>query len=78
MKISATLALVLLGTVSAQQCSNTDSGACDFEPFNPVTCGPDNACGYANFCLARENGYADPATECCQAPQPSMCKLSLR
>ncbi|CAB9504707.1 expressed unknown protein [Seminavis robusta] len=65
---------LLAVTVSAQTstCSNTNTGACDWEPFNPVICGPDRSCSYENFCLARENGY-DIDTDCCQAPQPSVC-----
>ena len=45
----------------------------DYEPVNPYTCGADS-CPYENRCLASAAGF-DVDTECCQAPQPSVCGM---
>eukprot|EP00539_Tryblionella_compressa_P010938 CAMPEP_0178803564 /NCGR_PEP_ID=MMETSP0745-20121128/14548_1 /TAXON_ID=913974 /ORGANISM="Nitzschia punctata, Strain CCMP561" /LENGTH=404 /DNA_ID=CAMNT_0020462675 /DNA_START=92 /DNA_END=1306 /DNA_ORIENTATION=+ len=70
-------ALILLSAfyvAKAQNCASNDNGQCDFDPFNPVVCGPDKNCGYKNFCLAAAAGY-DVEADCCQAPQPSSCSF---
>ena len=46
----------------------------DYEPVNPYTCGEDS-CAYENRCLASAAGF-DVDTECCQAPQPSICPMN--
>ena len=59
-----------------EQCGTDNPDSCRFEPFNPLICGDNYACGYDNFCLARANGF-DTDADCCQAPQPSMCTFPL-
>jgi hypothetical protein len=42
-----------MATAQQDNCPSNDNGQCDFDPYNPVTCGSTyTECGYDNFCLA--------------------------
>jgi len=36
----ALVVIAALQLAQAQDCTSNDSGQCDFDPFNPVVCGP--------------------------------------
>jgi len=74
-KATIIVSVAIFGSVQVKgQCPSSDNGQCDFEPVNPYTCGEDS-CAYENRCLASAAGF-DVDTECCQAPQPSVCPMN--